>query len=513
MNKISGKNKLLLFTILFVIMCSAFFSYDKNFQADSETLVTGPLRGNIEHIDKGIYPLGRYIGIDGIMMNYSKREKSKQWKDGYSVDEPALVISNNNFSKEFVEKLAIIKDKIGNEYTVEDYTYDGDYIRLKLPSGVRLSKEINGSLTELQYFDANGDALSIGKISDYKSQFGLQGLILENISPKGLSYLKIRNIARGVCIVILAAVLIAICYLIGKKYNWLLAGAYYVTFCTSPWIVNFAPNLYWVEFTWFIPMLIGLGVTMTNMCFKYRFLAYCGALTAITVKCLCGYEYISTIIMGMIMFPLVDMIISWKNGDGKRTGLYLKLALGLCIVGVVGFWIALTMHGYVRGDGNIYTGLQDIYQHDVLRRTLGGNAADFPKVYENSLNASILSVVYKYMIFNTKIVLGIPGKLFPVIALLPMVISYYYKRKDRKLFSNEVWGLYIISFLATTSWYVLAKAHSYIHVHMNYVLWYFGFVQICIYGLLLMIRNKCIEKLLEHNVLSTEWQGKVSKWK
>lgn len=24
-------------------------------------------------------------------------------------------------------------------------------------------------------------------------------------------------------------------------------------------------------------------------------------------------------------------------------------------------------------------------------------------------------------------------------------------------------------------------AHSYVHTHMNYVLWYFGFVQICIY--------------------------------
>jgi len=27
----------------------------------------------------------------------------------------------------------------------------------------------------------------------------------------------------------------------------------------------------------------------------------------------------------------------------------------------------------------------------------------------------------------------------------------------------------------------LAKSHSYVHIHLNYVLWYFGFVQICLY--------------------------------
>ena len=39
-----------------------------------------------------------------------------------------------------------------------------------------------------------------------------------------------------------------------------------------------------------------------------------------------------------------------------------------------------------------------------------------------------------------------------------------------------------IVFLGTTlSWFILGKAHSYVHTHMNYVLWYFGFIQICLY--------------------------------
>jgi hypothetical protein len=41
--------------------------------------------------------------------------------------------------------------------------------------------------------------------------------------------------------------------------------------------------------------------------------------------------------------------------------------------------------------------------------------------------------------------------------------------------------LCIVSFLTCTSWFILGKSHSFIHVHMNYVLWYFGSVQVSLY--------------------------------
>lgn len=41
--------------------------------------------------------------------------------------------------------------------------------------------------------------------------------------------------------------------------------------------------------------------------------------------------------------------------------------------------------------------------------------------------------------------------------------------------------LLVLSMMATLSWIVLAKSHSYIHIHMNFVLWYFGYVQMCMY--------------------------------
>ena len=41
--------------------------------------------------------------------------------------------------------------------------------------------------------------------------------------------------------------------------------------------------------------------------------------------------------------------------------------------------------------------------------------------------------------------------------------------------------LLLFAFLTSISWFVLGKAHSYIHTHLNFVMWYFGFVQLILY--------------------------------
>lgn len=494
------KHKKIFLVILVLLMCNIFSGYDRRFQIDSETLVTGPLKGKLEHLDKGRYPLGRYMGIDGVMMDYDLGMTSKNWRDGFSENEAALLIFNNDYTKKFIIKLAAIQDKNGNTYNVESYVVAGDYIRVNLSDGVILKKEINGAITELQYYDNNGTSLPIGVVAEYRSQYGLQGMILSKATPQNLSITKVRNIACSICVLLLAIVLVSISYLVAIKYNYWLGGTFYITFCTSPWIVNFAPNLYWVEFTWFIPMLIGLSVTMTDMRFKYRVLAYIGALISITVKCLCGYEYVSTILMGMIMFPSVDCLVNWCNGDRRKATMCIKLIVGLGVIGVTGFAIALAMHGYVRGDGNIYTGLQDIYQIDVLRRTWGGTPSKFNEVAD-SLTASTLTVLLKYLNFKTKVVMGIPGFLFILFALNPLIIRWYYRKKELPLpWGYDVWGLYVVGFLSTMSWLILAKAHSYIHTGMNYVLWYFGFVQICLYCLVLVIKDKIVAASAQKNL-------------
>ena len=139
------------------------------------------------------------------------------------------------------------------------------------------------------------------KVVDYRSQIGLQGHIMSFLFNKlnvSLSMLKLM------CITLLAIVLVAICYFICKKYNNLLGAVFYFTFLLSPWVVAFARNLYWVEFTWFLPVLFALMLSM-NYSKKKIFVPL--IFISILVKCMCGYEYITTIMLSTISFFLIPI--------------------------------------------------------------------------------------------------------------------------------------------------------------------------------------------------------------
>ncbi|MBR2214601.1 MAG: hypothetical protein IJ849_02445 [Selenomonadaceae bacterium] len=488
------KRQKLCFTLVFILLVGAYLGYDRSFQADSETLVTGPIRAEIESAVKGNYNLGRYLGIAGIMQDYRDTRYAEDWDKGYSAKEPAIAISNNEFTRELLEKAVALVDIQGQRYEIIGYHIVANLTRLDVKSETPLNAAQNGEIAELKFIDKDGNYLPTIKIRDYKSQYGMQGQVFTTLAQpmaKYLNWKQIRNIFRSVCLVALAVVLTLICYYVGRKYNWGLALCYWLTFLTSPWIINFAPNLYWVEFTWFIPMLIGLVASLHSESFSGRLLAYGLMMVAIGIKCLCGYEYVSTIILGAALFPLVDVAARWRQGDKRLVVNSGKLAIGLCLAGVMGFVLAITLHGFYRGEGDIMLGLSDIYEHDVLRRTWGGDPHNFSNsITVASLQASALSVLAKYFILKTSIALDIPGVLFPFLAVAPLIIWHYRKRhRQTQMWGTEIFALYGLSFIATVSWLTLAKAHSYVHTHMNYVLWYFGFVQVCLYCLLIWLKE------------------------
>lgn len=320
------------------------------------------------------------------------------------------------------------------------------------------------------YQPAEGGA-SPGTFSPYLSQYGLQGAFFAFLS----NYMGIETM-HLLCAFALAAVGMAIVYLVWNKYDRLLAGVFYGTFLLSPWITNFARNLYWVEFTWFVPMAAGLFCAWKADDRKCRFLCCAAVFLSLLIKSLCGYEYVSTIMMGMIQFLLVDFFLVLMQKNRKKSAVLFRTIVGLGMAAIAGFVLAVTIHAYFRGDGSIAYGIERIIKDDALRRTSGGDALD----------CSVWSVLCKYFrpcsVADIQIITGLDANLFPLLCIAPLFV-FGIDYSEKKLCMRDVF-LYAITFLTSISWFVLAKAHSEVHGAMNYVLWYFGFVQICLYVIL-----------------------------
>lgn len=306
-------------------------------------------------------------------------------------------------------------------------------------------------------------------LEDYKSQVGIQGKIFSFMFNK--MHIPIEQL-NNICALLTAIVLVAICYLLYEKYGTMFSVVFYIVFLLSPWIVDFARNLYWVEFLWFIPLLLCLLLDKTKN--KGVFLPL--IFIAVFLKCLCGYEYLSTILLTSITFFILDFILVKE----KRKQIFITVFEIGCIC-IFAFILAICLHALIRGDGNLINGINTIYKEDVLRRTMGNNTELFEdQRVKASIEASYTSVYLKYFQFYTDIIYCIPGYMFVIIVIISLVIIMYNVLSEKEN-SNRDAIIYLIFFISTSSWHILAKAHSYIHLHMNYVLWYFGYMQMCIY--------------------------------
>lgn len=469
------------------------------FQADSETLTTGVICAEqdgvwFENEQEG-YGLGRYCNLKGSLMYYGVDYISDDnWLNGFSRSEPKIVVNSNLYSR----RIAVIGNSVlfknGDCYKITDVSDDGSNIVIRFNSDKLLSSAKCGSIDDATFFDSNGTKLSKSGVEAYRSQYGLQGKVFRYFA-RYMDEEEIVNNLHLFCCIATAFVFSTIVILIYKKYNLIMAGCFFITFWLSPWIVNFAKNLYWVEFTWFIPMAVGLFCAWKINDKRCRIASYVMTFITILGKSLCGYEYISSIMMGMIAFLLAGLI----KKDKEKTSLLFSTIIIMGIVAFTGFMAAIFIHALLRGEGNIFDGIKNIINYDLLRRTSGANLNDFEEVYWPSMNASIWEVFCTYFHFSTEVIQGVAGNLFSLICTVPLCILGY-GIKCKKL-NYELMALYIVFFLTSISWFCLAKAHSYIHVHMNYVLWYFGFVQICFYiivdKIVCAFRNMNIKKIKE----------------
>jgi hypothetical protein len=341
------------------------------------------------------------------------------------------------------------------------------------------------------------DGRLYGNMAQGDSQIGLQGWVYyffaKYITHDALFFLI------GNCL-LLSLVISFICYEIYKKYGLLMAATFYFVSMCSSWIRDFSTNLYWVEFTWFIPMLLGL-ICLNSL--NKRFWLYPLFFLAILVKAACGYEYITVVMLSSIMFLVAEWLCNIKK-DTRQNKLAFKTIFGVGIFSLLGFASALVIHSYMRGDGNILAGIDSIYHRDALRRIVG-YGSELPA----ALSSSIFDVLKMYLSnIPTGVTDNKAGRYALLLLLFFPICILLRKIMKRKRILNIDMYLFIISFLTCVSWFILAKSHSYIHTHMNYVMWFMGFIQIGTYLIIKYVLKLCYYMYNREKVSTQGFWGK-----
>lgn len=328
------------------------------------------------------------------------------------------------------------------------------------------------------------DNIEAKKFNVYQSQVGLQGFIYSFIfNNLNINKIKALTLATSIAMAITIFLLSYLLWIIiGKEF----AIIFYLSMILSPWIVSFSSNLYWVSFTWFLPAIFSFLV-FVDIDNKRKYIWLFCFMLSIFIKSLCGYEYLSTIVLFALSVFFIAPFLENTSISKNKLLKYIVIIFGLSIFG---FLLAIGIHSLLRGEGDLLLGLKNIYEQDVLRRTFGGDATKFNPVYSDSFNASFLNVIFKYIfMWQTDLVKGILGITFIALIIINIIMLLKFKKSNSK---NLNIAMFIIFLLPALSWYFLGKSHSYIHTHMNFVLWYFGFVAVLFYIPFQYIKEFCI---------------------
>lgn len=313
----------------------------------------------------------------------------------------------------------------------------------------------------------------------YTSQFGLQGILYSILYIKlGLSL----NTLHFITAILTALVLTIISYQFSKIVSVGFGVCFFVVCLLSPWITNFARNLYWVPFTWFLPTVISNLLLLIKGSQKNKLIVYSCFTVAIIVKSLCGYEYLSSV----ILFAIAPFVFLFITSNNKNNIEYFKIAFILCMLSLFGFIIAVLIHTVLRSD-NLVDGIIYLIKYDVERRCYGSSDNFEDPLLKKSLDVSVVEVLKIYVLnWYSKVLYAcsIIGHKFwklCLISVIFIIVEFSFFSKNR---AKMYFALCFSFIFSPLSWFMLAKAHSFVHTHMNYVLWYFGFVQVLYFILL-----------------------------
>ena len=244
------------------------------------------------------------------------------------------------------------------------------------------------------------------------------------------------------------------------------------TIITNIWITAFSRCIWFVPFTFILPMLI-----VAYFIYKYDFnknnlLLFLILVLSIIFRLSYGYEYLPTLFVSTTL-PVFYFSIS-RSYSIKKFMKYFLMISGICILGLI---IVLIIH--ILALGSI-----DHIVDSLLKRTVN-NVSDGGEVFNTSI-FNILKIYFSDTAYLYPYIYSI--LIFIMIIIMRILLSSIYKDKfGFKISINKYFGLFVcvvISFFGVVSSMFIFKQHFYVHRHINYFIIWLPFL-LLLYSLIL----------------------------
>jgi hypothetical protein len=334
--------------------------------------------------------------------------------------------------------------------------------------------------------------LPFGNFSVYKSQIGGQGMLF-SILDAALPFPPENRLTLCLALTsLLSAFLLAsVVQWFYREFSSLVALPVLLSALASQWLTVFGRNLWWSLWAFYLPMAMVMWFFFRrrgsggNGLRPFGLVVFIGIL----IKCVFnGYEYITTTLI-MMTIPLIYYSAVERKGWRRFLG-GLLVAVGASLTAIL-LSMAVLCVQIASVEGSLQKGVDHIV-YSFQRRSYADPQA-FPADYAASLNADTAGVVATYLkgvYFDLNNYLPVPDGfasryLFRVryayLILLfgaASVLLYAVQRRRRREVEGGEQALILAtwaSILAPLSWFVIFRAHSFIHTHMNFIVWQMPF--------------------------------------
>jgi len=254
------------------------------------------------------------------------------------------------------------------------------------------------------------DSLHLGW-GPYPSQFGLQGIvfsIVDLINPLPRSWrIGFYHLLASL---MTAGALVWIADILRRRFGWAAFCGFLIPPALEPMLTALGPNLYWVVGIWFVPMAIAMHLADEESP-RRRFYLVAAAFVFFVAKCLCGYEFISTVILA----AAVGCLLGTKESPEGLLRI-LKNVAWIVSAGAAGFVVAVFAHAAKLGGFAVIA--------DRAGTRLAGDSASLQDQLILGKFASFQTVIFRYLEGNYITLIknfGIPLGLFALVAVLSLM--------------------------------------------------------------------------------------------